>query len=118
MQPPDGYSLEKCLSASASTDVHAAVRERDGRPVVLKRYLQELTQEGDSRAKREHDVLCQVAGTGVPAVLELTEAEDSPVLVLERAPGIGLASWIGRGLPSPAEFLEVAIQLADVLARL
>ncbi len=117
MRAPDGYALDKCIHANALSDVHAAVRASDGRAVVLKRYLQNATAEGESRAQREHEVLRQVAGPGIPAALELLRDDEVPLLVLERAAGIPLTAWIESGLPAPGAFLEVAIQLADVLAR-
>jgi serine/threonine protein kinase len=117
LNPPDGYTLRKCLHTSAVSDVYAAVRESDGRMVVLKRYVKDTTAEGGSRAQREHDALRQVAGPGIPAALELIGGADTAVLVLERAPGLSLGSWVEDGLPPPEAFLDVAIQLADLLAR-
>jgi hypothetical protein len=43
--------------------------------------------------------------------------EHAPVLVLEPASGLALDAWVESGLPPPAAMLEVAIQLADALAR-
>src|SRR5262245_62082465 len=63
------------------------------------------------------EVLRACAGSGVPAVLEVVRAETGPVLVLERTPGPSLAEWVTRAQPNLAVALEMAVQIAEVLAR-
>jgi hypothetical protein len=115
--PIDDYTPGKTLHTGSRTQVVAAIRTRDGREVVLKGYLDRSRAHAEARARRELQELQKLQGRGIPEVLEL-RMEQTPVLVLERLPGLSLANWVASGLPSTQSFLEVAIQLADVLARI
>jgi hypothetical protein len=99
--------------------VYAALRERDGREVVLKAYRSRRGRTSDeARMQREGEALGSVAGPGVPAVLEVLIGHNPPLLVLARAPGVSFGHWC-RSQPSidSAAFVRVAAQLADVLMR-
>jgi hypothetical protein len=54
----------------------------------------------------------------VPAALDLIATEQTSVLVLERVPGLSLGALLQSGELSSAEFLAVAIQLAEVVGRI
>ena len=113
-----GYALDKCLREGRASELWSAVRESDGRRVVLKAYREDLHRIRAERAHAEREMLRTIAGAGIPAVLDLLE-EDPPVLVTERPPGVPLQEWISRGaLPDPNAFLEIALQLCDVLIRI
>jgi hypothetical protein len=112
MLPPPGYTLAKCLHTTRRSEVYAAVRDADGREVVLKSYAADQA----ARAQREFDALRRAAGTGVIAALELDRASEQCVLVLERAKGISLSSFAQTPL-DPHTFLRIASALADALAR-
>jgi hypothetical protein len=58
-----------------------------------------------------------VAGKGIPRAFEVLGEQVTPALVIERVPGMAMGSWIGAGLPKQAAFLRVALQLAEILAR-
>ena len=116
---PEGYAEGKCIYSGARSRIDVAVRESDSREVLLKTYL----DTGDPgyakvRAEREFGVLRQLSGAGVAEALELVGLDDQPVLVLERTPGISLRAWVGGGLPDAETFLEVALQLCEVLVRM
>jgi hypothetical protein len=84
IQPPHGYVLGKCVHASPLSDIYAATRESDGRGVVLTTYTRSAAGEV-SPTQCEFDALQRVAGSGIPAALELVQGTDSrPVLVLKR----------------------------------
>jgi len=72
---------------------------------------------GDLRARREFEVLCRVAGEGVPEALELLETRPNATLVLEHPSGVPLESWIESARPEPGAVLEVMLQLTRVVAR-
>jgi serine/threonine protein kinase len=114
---PEGYAFEKCLHAGPRSCVLAVLRESDRRQVVLKRYVDDATAGGESRSEREFAALRQMSGPGIVAALDWLRTEQPPVLVLEPVPGVSLDAWIESGLPEPQAFLELAIQLADALAR-
>jgi len=107
--PPAGYRSVETLSTGTSSSVYRAVRETDGAEVILKVYA----RSGDN-AERECQVLQHVAGPGVPRYLERI---DTQTLVMECAPGVALATWIGESLRSPLEVVQIALQLARILDR-
>ena len=113
MLPPSGYTLAKCLHTTRRSEVYAAVRDRDGREVVLKSYASEQLE----RAERELEALRRAAGPGVIGAVELDRSSEQPVLVLERARGISLSSFAQTPLDART-FLRIAIALADALARI
>ncbi len=115
---PEGYALVKVLRDSARSRVLLAVRESDGREVVLKGYHGDRNRTGAARhVQREFDAIRSVAGAGVPEALDLLLGESPPLLVLERVPGIALSQWIQQGVPELDAFLTVALRLLETLAR-
>jgi hypothetical protein len=115
---PEGYSLVKCLRDSTRSNVQLAVREADGREVVLKAYHADRNRSGSAlHVQREFDMLRSAAGPGVPSVFDLLLGHTPAVLVLERVPGIALSEWIATGPVEVSAFLAVALQLIETLAR-
>ncbi len=117
MHWPDGYALLKVLRATARGETQLATRESDGCDVVLKRYSADRAGERDSRARREFEALQTVAGAGTPGAYALVPGAP-PVLVIEYIAGSSLDEW--RDLhpaPTPLQFLEIAIQLTEILKR-
>jgi hypothetical protein len=117
MQPPDDYVLGKVLRATPHGEVHAALRESDRRPVVLKWKARDALQDGRSRARLELDALRKVAGPGVPVALEIVASAGGPALALEPIEGIALSAWAADADVEPDAFLKVASQLALTLQR-
>ncbi len=113
---PEEYTLGKCLRTSSRSEVYTAAREVDARAVVLKWYIDDADDEGESRAKQEFEALRRAAGPGIVGALELVRYEGGTLLVLDRAPGVTLRAWVAAGLPPAAAFLDVAMQLASALA--
>ncbi len=114
----DEYTLGKCLREGRPSELWEAVRERDGRLVVLKAYDEDRGKLlRDTWIHAEHETLRAVAGKGIPEVVELV-SQDPPILVLQRVPGIPLAEWLAQNpLPETMAFIEIALQLASVLDR-
>jgi len=114
---PAGYSLGKQLVSSSQTEIVAATRDTDGKPVVLKCYIDDELPDGSSRAMREFESLRAGAGPSIVGALELLTEFTPPILVLEHLAGIGLDEWVIAALPSELDFLEVSIALAGALSR-
>jgi hypothetical protein len=114
----DGYRVGKRLRASAHGRIHLAVRESDGVEVLLKRYAG-VQRDVDSRALAELEfaALRRAAGPRVPRAFEVVQSEAGAVLVLEHVPGIPLSQRIEPGPLGIAEWLELAIQLAETLIQ-
>jgi serine/threonine protein kinase len=117
MRAPPNYRLGKPLHATASSEVFAAVRESDALEVVLKRYGDDRCADG-SRASLAFAALRAVAGPGVPEALEVAEDDEGPVLVMARVPGISIQEWAAAGEIAVPVFLQIALQLTQVLGRL
>jgi len=115
MLAPEGYQLGKCLRSSLLLEEYTAVRESDGREVVLKCYRRDAIGD-ESRATLELEALRSVAGPGIPEVVELVRGEGMPVLVLGRSAGVSLLTWMDSR-PDLTAFLEVAMQIATLLSR-
>jgi serine/threonine protein kinase len=116
MLRPEGFLLGKCLASNERHEIYVAVRESDGRQVVLKTLRASLGSRGGDPLRREYEALRAVQGPGVIEVLDLLQ-DPAPVLVLAQAPGVSLSAWVRSDRPSVAAFLEVAIQLAAALER-
>ena len=117
---PEGYRDEKRLGTQVSAEVYRAVRSADGREVVLKLYRREPSHAAAAlaNAQRELEALRSASGHGVPEVLELATGSAPPVLVLEYIPGVSLSEW-AAAQPAPIlAVLEIALQLAGILARI
>jgi predicted ATPase len=111
------YTLDKCLRERRTSELWTAVRAADGQSVLVKAYREDVDRPRGERSHAERQMLRALAGPGVPAVLDLLP-ENPPVLVTERPAGVPLQEWLACGpLPDPRAFLEIALQLADVLIR-
>ena len=54
----------------------------------------------------------------MPEALDLVDSEPTQVLVLEHVPGLSLGAVLQSGALSSADFLTIAIQLAEVVGRI
>ncbi|KIG18509.1 sensor histidine kinase [Enhygromyxa salina] len=92
------------------------MRRADGRRVIAKVF--DLGDEDiESRVEHEFALLEALDVEGVVRALELQRVGEQLVLLLDRAPGVNLAvHCCGRAL-SLERFMAVAVQLADILAR-
>ncbi len=108
-----GYVVEKRVSGGWGFDLYEATRRADGRQVVLKVFAPE--PGAIAAARQELEALRACGHPRIPHPLELRQDSEAPVLVLDRIPGIQLASWVQAALPSATEVLEVATRAAEIL---
>ncbi len=111
-----GYRLGVEIAHSEHTSVHRAIREHDGKAVVIKTLSREYPSPAElRRVEFEYRVLNKVRGPGVIEALELVKSGNSLALVLEDFGGGSLAA---KGLPlRPAEFFALASQAVSALGR-
>jgi len=114
---PPGFCVDGLLRETETSETYAAVRERDGRALIVKRYTMDALAQTVPRVEHEVRALEAAAGPGVPRVEALLLECSPPALILERAPGEPLARWALGDDRSVEEVLDVGIQLAVVLAR-
>jgi predicted ATPase len=110
----DGYRVDKCLASRSTSVVYVASRDEDDLRVAIKLYR---SYRAASRAQRELAMLQRAAGPGVPRVIELTHLGTRPALVMELVEGSTLASVLEGGAISVSHFLEIAVQLVQVVRR-
>ncbi|MFV8751965.1 protein kinase domain-containing protein [Nannocystaceae bacterium ST9] len=114
--PLSGYREVRLLRASRRAQVYEAVRNSDGRPVIAK--VSEFgSEELESRVEHEFALVRALDVEGVVRALDLQRVGDQWVLLLERVPGVDLATYAGGHALALDEFLDIAIQLANILAR-
>jgi tRNA A-37 threonylcarbamoyl transferase component Bud32 len=117
MAPP-AYELVEPLRSSASHLVYRARRRTDGRTVVLKSLASEYRTSRERRVLEQEFIFAQqLAGPGTVAPIELTRIDGTPTLVLADAGASDLMALSAEGAVDVARGLELAGQIADVLAR-
>ncbi|WP_158502033.1 AAA family ATPase [Vitiosangium sp. GDMCC 1.1324] len=109
--------MTETLQEGASTLVYRALREQDGRPVILKLpraeppALREL-----ERLKSEYEIGKKVGGPAAVRPYSLERSRDRLVLVLEDFGGHCLSRFLGAPM-EPGRFLELAIRITQALAE-
>lgn len=123
----DGPLAISGLSADLSKlePIHSGSRHRlyrCGRPdaaVVIKRNAAELTSESAAASVRhEFELLRDIALPGIVRVLDLVDTGSGLALAMEDAGDENLARHIQSGPLSITAFLDIAVQLAEAVARL
>ncbi|MCA9700372.1 MAG: hypothetical protein KC431_22790, partial [Myxococcales bacterium] len=118
MFPLEGYRVTRLLRNSRSTQVFAAVRERDQRRVVAKVY--EIAEDDGLEARVEHEfrLIHDLDVEGVVRALALERAGSHLALILDEFSGVDLDEYCG-GRPLPIlEFLDIATQIVRTLAAI
>jgi serine/threonine protein kinase len=114
----EGYRLVGEVASGPTHHLVRAVREHDGRAVVIKTLRSKLP---DPRAVagllNEHELLTACAGPGVVEAVELRWSAGLPQLVLADAGPASLIDLLGAGGMPLARFWPLARELAGVLAR-
>jgi len=115
---PETYTVVEHLHTGAAFELVRARDDRDGSPVVLKRLDADRRSEAEEeRLRREFAILRGLEVPGVIRARGLHELGGSLSLVLEDAGGATLASFLERGRPDLRTFLDLAIQLAEILGQ-
>src|SRR5207249_1476440 len=114
-----GYRFEELLEERSWCVVSRAVREADGRPVIIRRLrAARVTTEDITRLRQEYELIRDPALPGVVHALALDESSAGPALVLEAVEGEPLDALLASG-PLPIEqVLYLGAQLAGTLAGL
>jgi hypothetical protein len=116
------YTFGESINQGSRTLVCRAQRREDGLPVVIKRLRPEVAREAKEAGalclRREYDLLAKLDLPGVVKVLDLTEDEGGPALVMEDIGGEGLHHLLARTQLSLPQFLALASGLADTISGL
>ena len=79
----DGFTRQKALGSSASSEVVLAVRDADQLALVLKAYADDRRAGDRTRVEREFETLRACAGPGVPQAFAVLRDQQPYVLALE-----------------------------------
>jgi predicted ATPase/signal transduction histidine kinase len=115
-----GYRDIRNLDQGPDHALFRALRVEDDAPVVLKTALvgRVPIEEAASGLRREYDLLSQLDLPGIARPLSFTfgEGDGAPVLVLADAGPENLKEWLAHGPLGTERFLELAIQLVEIVA--
>ena len=115
-----GYTLKETLFTNARTRIQRAEREKDCCPVIIKRF--EITYPSAYQRQRfllSYQLLKKFQHPNINKALDYFEVEGLPVMVLEDNNAIDLHQYAQQMSDKPFpinDFLNIAIQLADVLS--
>jgi len=125
-----GYTILERLVDHARRAVFTAMRQSDGRPVILKLYRafpnashassaasgERLGRTPERQVEWEFEMLARIASPHVPEPLEICSSGEGPVLVLQRLTGAPLAHHPKGSALATADFIEIAASAAQALA--
>lgn len=117
MPSSSAYTIVERLRHGSRTTVYRAIRNADGRPVVLEVLAPRSCPKDLERLKREYDLGASLATPAVVEALALDTHEGMPALVLEDFGGRPLDRLIGAPMP-PGRFLPLAVRIAGAVADL
>src|SRR5688572_29165984 len=111
------YRVERTLGAGGFGTALLALDLELARPVVVKLLDRELARDADAvaRFRREARLTAQIAHENVVKVIDHGVADDTPWIVYELVEGRSLRERMETAPPSPAEAIDIALQLARAL---
>jgi len=113
-----GYQLTEKLHESNNSIVYRGYQQTDNLPVILKMLNQTYpSPEKIAWFKREYEITQNINLPGVIDVYGLEKIEDYWVIVLEDFGGESLNQIIVQKKFTIAEFLDLAIEIVDILGQ-
>jgi serine/threonine protein kinase/Flp pilus assembly protein TadD len=112
------YEIVSRLGAGGMGEVYLAEDARHGRRVALKLLPEYFTKDAErvSRFEREARAALALNHPGIVTIYEIGEDAGAPFIASEYIVGETLRERMKRGTLSPAEALDIAIQIANALA--
>src|SRR5881409_4421747 len=118
MQVP-GFTVTEEVYRGRTRVVYRGRRDRDGVPVILKAFSDEVPPAmADASLRREYELVKDLDVPGVARAFGLAPAGDRVVLVLEDGGGERLKALFATGRLDLRTTLRLAVQLADTIAAL
>ena len=113
------FDIQEILVADERKTICRALRQTDGRAVVLKVVTGEFSDSTTAaKLRREYELASQLGLTGTAKLLGIIEFSGGTAIVMDDFGGVALSGQIKNGPLSPARFLPIARQTAAVLADL
>jgi predicted ATPase/signal transduction histidine kinase len=114
-----GYQAQAKLHDTVNSTVYRALREADGKPVILKAPPEEYpSREVLERCRQEYEIIRSLDLACVIRAYALESWQNSVVMVLEDCGGQSLKILLAQGPLPMQEFLRIAIQITDCLGGL
>ncbi|MCT7982724.1 AAA family ATPase [Laspinema sp. A4] len=117
-QALNGFRIIDQLSQNARSSVYRTIRSRDNLPAIVKILHSEGTNAGDfSRYKQEYEIY-RLNLDGVVQTYGLQKYNQAIALILEDFGAESLKQFIKNRTLTQAEFLTLAIQIAEALGSI
>lgn len=114
-----GYQITSKLYESANSLVYRAIRQHDGVGVVLKVLKPDYPTPAElGRYKQEYRFLKQLEMDGIVRAYALEKYQNGLAIVLEDFGGQSLADLRKKRSLSLSEFLNLSIQITEILAEI
>jgi predicted ATPase/class 3 adenylate cyclase/tRNA A-37 threonylcarbamoyl transferase component Bud32 len=114
-----GYDISEILHKGNKIIVYKATSNTNHQKVLLKAHL--IDQPGPGQTAmltKEYDTLKNIDIPGVNKVNELLTFENRAVLVMEDLGGLSLSEYMKQYEIDLADFLEIAIKIAEILGKI
>jgi predicted ATPase/signal transduction histidine kinase/tRNA A-37 threonylcarbamoyl transferase component Bud32 len=117
--PIPGYQLIASLHEGTKTVIYQGRYELERTPVIIKTFKAEYpTLEEIARIRHEYQILHSLNIPGITKVIELKPYEHGLALILEDFGGQPLKQYITSQKTNLINFLQIAIQLAQIVGQL
>ncbi|MDW8201179.1 MAG: AAA family ATPase [Cyanobacteriota bacterium SKYGB_h_bin112] len=113
-----GYQIISELHRSSRTVIYRGQQRQPLRPVVLKTLADAPSPESIARLHHEYAILKSLDIEGVIKAYGLETQHRIPVLILEDIDGVSLKQYLLEQPLTLKQFLDIAVQLAEVLGKL
>jgi len=113
------YKLVEKIHADSRWDIYRGLSQAEQNSVLIKTISTSMpSKEASNWLKNEFDILTNLDFTGVIKPQNIEVNHDSLAMILEDFTGENLAQFLSRLKLTLNGFLEIAIQLADILQEL
>ena len=113
------YKLVEKIHADSRWDIYRGLSQAEQNSVLIKMISTSMpSKEASNWLKNEFDILTNLDFTGVIKPQNIEVNHDSLAMILEDFTGENLAQFLSRLKLTLNGFLEIAIQLADILQEL
>ncbi|EPG67815.1 protein kinase domain-containing protein [Leptospira wolffii] len=114
-----GFELQERLNAESASEVYKAVRQEDGKPVIVK-FLPLLDELHPSvvNLRNEFEILNLLSKNEFVKPLKFEKLQDGFALFMDFVPGGSLKQFISKKPITLSDFFPIAIQLAERLSEI
>ncbi|MBV9792215.1 MAG: serine/threonine-protein kinase PknK, partial [Chloroflexi bacterium] len=114
-----GYTIFEQVHVGVASLVYRATRNSDGKPVVLKLLNNDYPSPAELvKFRRQYDIVKDIKLPGVVQVYALEHCNNTLALIMEDFGGSSLKHTPGANSFDITTFLNIAIQLADILGAI